>query len=579
MRAKWYFLGCLSSIIILVLLISLGISSLVKLTKASTNFNRVKDNSVLYLKLRGPYQAYSNISDRNFKFIPDTSHDIIQKIRSAKEDPKIKAILLEPQFVTVGLATAGEIVKSLRDFKSSGKKIYGYLTSGGQTDILLLSAADVVAMNPSLSAGFFLEGVGGAITYYKDLFDNLGIKVHIIRAGEYKAAGENYTRSTMSPEFRENISEIYSDVYQVLVNDLARSYDLPTSAVRYTIESNERWMLTAEMGKDLRIVDEALYFEQFLKSININSKQLVKLNNYTAETPKPAFNHIAVVYALGNISPVKAGWGENNISSAEYVKLLDELENDYNVKAIVLRISSGGGSALESELIYQKIVQVREKKPVVVSMGAVAASGGYYIAAPANYIYADPYTITGSIGVVSMLPDFSSTAKKIGVNDEIVGSGKYLAPMSSFWNLYNPDVEKAMQTMIDDIYLEFKTRVSASRDISLNNLEKIAQGKVWSAQKALEHHLIDGIGQLDDAIIKAAQLASVSNFSVSYYPERKQFIDIILEDSFNFSSIKSLLAEQLVPDYIKFPRTLQQIYEEIKDDPFQMRSEINFDLQ
>jgi len=574
MRTKWYLLGCLSSIIILIIIIVLSISSLVKLSTKQME-SKVADDSVLYLNLTGLYEEYSTITDRKFRFIPDTTHDIIQKINVAKTDARIKAIILEPMGIQADYSILNEIMHSLNDFKSSGKKVYGYINNASQRDIYLLSVADEIYMNPSASAGFILHGVGGSINFYKDMLEKIGIEMHVVKAGDYKAAGEPFTRNSMSPEFKKNISSVYDDIYVQLITDLSRNFDTQQSLLKNTIEQGNQLIINQELGIKLNIVDELVFFDTFLKKIKTNEKQLISYEKYRPIDPKSHFNKVAVIYAIGNITPNRPQLGENNINSKQFIKMLNKIDNDNSIKAVVIRINSGGGSALESEIIFNKIAQVKEKKPVVVSMGGIAASGGYYIGANANYIFADPYTITGSIGVFSMIPDLSKSANKIGIKSEQVGYGKYLS-LFNIWGMYNKDIEKAFQLMVDNVYHEFKTRVSESRNIDYNDLEKIAQGQIWSAKKAREINLIDEIGSLSDAVNKAASIASISNYSLSFFPERKNFFEVLVEENFDYLFLKNMYSYKLYEYFSRPANNLMRMYEEIKTHPIQMR--IDFEL-
>jgi len=585
MKAKWYMFGCLTSVILIILFLFMMISSLAKLGEGMKKQppKKIMSNSVLYLKLTGPIPEYTTMKDKNLSFLgrsSDSVHDIIEKINSAAFDNSIRAILLEPQGLAIGYANANEIIVALNTFKASGKKIYGYVSMAMQQDMYLLGAADEVYMNPSASAGIFMHGVGGNMDFYKNLLDKLGIEMHIIRAGDFKSAGENFSRSSMSPELRRNIMDIYSDRYEQLVKDFSVRYDTSPETFRYIFEKNDKMFINLEEGKRTQMIDELIFFSDLLKRLNISEDQLLSYTKYTPTTQKSLTQKVAVVYMLGNIVQTSSSSLLNetySITSKQYVKIFDDLMEDSSIRAVVLRINSGGGSALESEIIHAKIAQLREKKPVVVSMGDVAASGGYYIAAPANYIYADPYVITGSIGVIGMIPNLSGTAKKIGINTETVGYGKYLSSMSVL-TPWDRNFENAMQKSILETYHEFKTRVSEDRNINYYDVEKIAQGQIWSAQKALEHRLIDEIGVLQIAINKAAEIASASHYSVVYYPERKTLLDALMESDFSLTTLKTIFSTQ-IPDYVSENLSpLLDLIDEIKNDPIQMRSEMLLDL-
>ena len=575
MRTKWYLFGCLTSVLLVLLFIYLTINSIAKIaTKPSVP--KIANNSVLHIVLKGALQEYTEISDINFSFLPTSAHDIVQKINTAENDPRIRAILLEPQGVMANRATVNEIMRALTEFRSTGKKVYGYINMATQSDINLLGAADEVYMNPSTSAGFFMHGVGGSIGYYKDLLDKLGISVHIVRAGDYKSAGENFTRSSMSPEMRRNLTQLYDDIYAQFLTDLSRNYNTSRENFRQIIEYREEYLISHRRASEYGIVDELIHYDNLLKKLEITDDQLVKLSRYNAETPRAHMNRIAVIYAQGNITPTTPQFGESNINSNQFVKMLDKIEKDRNIKAVVIRVNSPGGSAMESEIILARIEQLKSVKPVVVSMSGVAASGGYYISANANYIFADPYTVTGSIGVVSMIPDLSDVANNIGVNTEVLGHGKFLSSNDIF-NLWNSDLERGMQIMTDDVYAEFKSRVARGRNMTLYEVENVAQGQVWSANAALQHRLIDGIGGLTDAIKKAAEIASIERYSINYFPERKTMLEVLFENQFNFSLAKMLIKKEL-PDFVSRPVDVgMDLLNDIMIHPIQMRSEMIFD--
>jgi len=580
MRVKWYLLGCVTSVVIVILLLIMTISGIAKLGSSLQQPSpKTADNSVLHLNLVGEIPEYSIMKDMNLDFIgrsSDSVHDIINKILVATNDNKIKAILLEPQSLLVGYANANEITNALKIFKTSGKKVYGYVSIATQQDMYVLGVADEVYMNPSASAGIFMHGVGGNMDFYKDMLDKLGIEMHIIRAGEFKSAGEPYSRSSMSSELRRNITGLYKDRYDQLVSDFAESYEASPEGFKYLFERNEKLYISMGDGKTSKMIDELMFYDDFLKHANITEDQLLKHTKYSPAQPKAQTNKIAVVYMIGSIvqsAPTSIFDNAMTITSKQYNKIFDDIMKDDNIRGVVIRINSGGGSALESEIIHSKIAQLREKKPVVVSMGNVAASGGYYIAANANYIYADPYVVTGSIGVIGMVPNLNGTAKKIGVNTETVGYGKYLSSMSPF-TPFSRDFEQGLQKGIMETYHEFKTRVSEGRGIDYFAVEAIAQGQVWSAKKALEYKLIDEIGLMNQAIDKAAEIASASKYSLEYYPKRKTMMDTFKEMNIGLTSFRSIVSQYLQP--YETNQTLRQLFnliDEVKNDPIQMRNE------
>ena len=410
MRTKWYLLGCGTSIVLLLLLIIFGISGLVK---ASTSVvPKVQMNSALVISLDKYVPEYSDLTDAHFNLIPLSASDIIEKINTAAKDPKIKCIILKPNNFMSGYASLNEIMIALEEFKESGKKIYAYLNFSGQKDFVISTVADEVYLNPSASAGIFVSGIGSNMIFYKDLFDKIGVEYKVIRAGKFKSAGETFTRSGMSKEFRANLMELYGSIYNQLCTDLARNKDVEPDFVRSIFEKRKNLFIAQDEALNLKMVDDLIQESEFYKKIGIDEKHTISIVKYSAVHEKPAAQKIAIVYAMGEINSVSASFANMSISEKKMKAVLDKVKDDKSIKAVVLRVNSPGGSALESDKINYHIEELKKVKPVVVSMGDMAASGGYYISANANYIYADPYTITGSIGVISMLPDFSKLGGK-----------------------------------------------------------------------------------------------------------------------------------------------------------------------
>jgi protease-4 len=529
------------------------------------------NDTVLHLRLSGSMEEYSVSSGFNlFGGNHENLHNIIQKINHAKTDKRISSILLQPQGFSPGMAARNELRFALEDFKKSGKKVYGYFSGASQGDILLLSVADEVYMNPSASAGFVMNGLGIGLPFFNELLEKIGVSVHVIRAGEYKNAGEPFTNREMSPETRENYSLLVNDLYEELVADLARSYDISIEDVKFLYEQREKYVINMQEALDTGIIDELLHFDDMLKKLDINRSKLVNISRYRPKSPKLNRDRIAVVYMLGSITSSGGGMFSNSsfISANQYVRIFTELREDKNVHAVVLRIDSGGGSALESEIIHDAIAKLREEKPVVVSFGSTAASGGYYLATNAHHIVADPYNVTGSIGVFGMILNFSETASRVGVNMESVGKGKFSNSGDPFSEV-DEEFINSLQLGVNDTYIEFKTRVAEGRNKTFEQVEAIAQGQVWSARAALRHGLIDEIGGIDAAIRKAIELSNVRNHSLDYYPKQSSSENAFLA-GFG-ASISEAMSE------LRLPTILTQrlsLIEEIRNNPIQMRSEV-----
>ncbi len=566
MRTKWYLFGCATSLILLILIVVISFFSIMKAAKNPVA--NVPSNAALVLQLDKYIPEYTNLENSNFNYVPLSVFDIVKKINDAKDDPRVNCIIIKPSFLTCGYASAHEIGLALQNFKKSGKQVYAYLNMAGQKDYHLVSYANKVYLNPSSSAGIILTGVGSNITFYKDLLDKLGVEFKVIRAGKYKAAGETMSRNSMSPEFKNNLLSLYSDVYTELVKDLANNRNNPEDSIKYIFEKRPYLIVNQELSKSYKLVDELITEEDMYKKLQIDKENLISVSKYPGLERKTFQRNIAVIYAYGEITPVKASLGSMSISAKEMKKVIDAVKTDQSVKAVVIRVNSPGGSALESDIINNYIMDLKKVKPVVISMGDVAASGGYYISSNANYIFADPYTITGSIGVISMIPDLNKLSKKIGLKSESVGYGKYINALDT-WNGVSPELQKSFQESVDKTYLEFKTVVSKGRNMSLAKVDSIAQGRVWSAQDAKEIGLIDQIGSLNDAVIKAAALVNCTSYGIDVYPKKKQLISAILEDEFNFGSMAKVLTGKFDLQFV--PYKAEQLLDSVKKDPLQMR--------
>jgi len=544
--------------------------------KTKKDKTKIVKDTVLHFKLSGDIEIYEPDSGMDFSFFggkATTIHDLILKINSAKTDSRIKAILLEPSGISSSFSSLGELQVALKGFKASGKKIYGYFDVASDDDIFLLSVADEVYMNPSASARIVLMGVGGNMYYFKDLLDKVGAEFHVVKAGDYKGAGEGFTRTSMSDEVRSNYTQLYSDRYSQLIANLATGYNIAPASVRSLFEERETFTIEQENSITSGFVDELMGFDAMCAKLNITKERLVPHSKYTPTPVKKQDKQIAVVYMIGNIteSSGRSLFGSSmDITSAQYNKIFDDIMEDKNISAVVLRISSGGGSALVSDILYHKIAQLQEKKKVIVSMGSVAASGGYYIAAGANYIYADPYTVTGSIGVIGMILNLEGSAKKVGISSDGVGYGKYRNSMDPI-QPFDPVFADAWQVSVDAVYNEFKQRVAQGRKLTMERVEAIAQGQVWSAQKALEYKLIDEIGLLGNAIEKAAQLSNTRNYSLAYYPKK--------DDRSITSGFEIGIRQQIMTGALPYPLNTKtheylKLIEDIHRDPIQMRTEL-----
>ena len=567
MRKKWFAFGCLTSFVLVIVFLLVVFHSLGNLGKKKAV--KIEPSSFLELKLSGEIRDYNEFKDDFFSSPMQkktiSANDVVLKINKAAKDKNISGIILEPNWIKSGFATVNEIISALENFKATGKKVYAYLEMCGNKDYYLASVADSIYLNPSASAGILLTGIGGNILFYKELLDKLGIEMQVIHAGKYKGAGEPFSRNQMSEPFKESVDELFSDLYEQMLKEISRRRNIPYSQVKKIYEKRDDVFINKQNAIDLRIADELAFKEAMLEKLNINKKNLVKFSDYRMPIPSLKPDKIAVIFAQGGISQSKSEL-EENISAAKFNKILDKLEEDKTVKAVVMRVNSPGGSALESEIILNKIKALKKKKPFVISMGNVAASGGYYISCDADYIVADPFTITGSIGVIGMFPNFNKLGTKIGIHSNVIKKGKY-STLFDPWQKPDKSVLKNFESEIKETYAEFKNRVAEGRKLKIDKVEEIAQGRVWSSSDAFKNQLIDAEGTLDDAVRKAAELAGISSYGKIFYPKQKSFFELLLKEKFNIEIFSGITNSEWEKE-LKFKEALQ-FYEMIKNDPVQ----------
>ncbi len=500
--------------------------------KDMTYVKPMKSNTWLQINPAGVIEDYNEIEyDFGFGNMNSSSsvEEICSKIKQAANDKNVKGIIINPGFIQVSYSGIHEIGEALKVFKQSKKPVLAYLTMQSQKDYWLASYADKIAMEPAASAGMFFEGVQANISFYKNLLDKLGLKVNIIRSGQFKGYGETYSRTSLSPETYGNMKQLLEGRYSLLMNDLVNQRKLTPQQVKAIFEQRADYLISAEYAKEAGLIDYAVGKDEFYKQNSIDKKQLTPISDYNpTTTDNKAKDKIAVCYLQGGITTGMSQYNQTGITADKVQKLIDQIKKDKKIKAVVFRVNSPGGSALESELIYRKLESLKKEIPIVISMSGVAASGGYYISAASDYIMADPYTVTGSIGVIQLLPDASGLGNKIGVTNQSINFGKYAGAMN-LMNTPSEELLASLQRNSEKVYSEFKHRVVQYRKIDYDSLENLAGGRVWSAQDALNYHLIDQIGTLDDAIMKASTLAKITTWQKVVLPEKKPYWELFME--------------------------------------------------
>ena len=552
MKTKSAFLiGCLGFIVILVIAFSIGYR-MAKVPGAKS----IGSGSWLVLDLAGEVPDYNELRSSGVWNLGNPGQtEICQRIRRAAEDSKVKGILIKPGIAQISYPNLNEIAAALKDFKASKKPVLAHAEMMGQRDYLLCALADKINMDPSASGGLLLEGVAANLLFYRDTLAKLGIKMHVMQAGEFKGASEPYTRTSLSPGTEANLRSVLKSRYDLIRADIAKLRQLDSAAVRNVFESRPDVFLSAKEALQRRLIDSAVSWADFAAQNKIDEDKFVSIRKYAAETVitgAPA--KIAVVNLAGNIAPSQGFAAEGLISANKVDRILDDIAEDSSVKAVVLRINSPGGSALESELIYQRLQQL--KQPVVISMGGMAASGGYYVSCAGDYIFADPQSITGSIGVVMALPEAEELGNKLGLESQTISYGKF-ANFGSILEKYQPELLESLDRSAQSVYTEFKQRVMDARKIGPQAIDAVAEGRVFSAAAAKEAGLIDQVGGLDAAVAKAAGLAKITRYSVEHYPEKISFFDFFRESGV-FQAASSLLSrrditiEQRLRDFLEF---------------------------
>ncbi len=477
-----------------------------------------------------------NLSSLSMDMTPTVGlRDAIQAIRYAATDPSVQYILLRPDGASAGIADLEELRRALVEFRQSGKAVVAYTEDTGNGSYYLASMADKVLMGAQHGNTYQLIGLSSQMMFLKDILAKVGVNVQLIRHGKYKSAGEMFIRNSASPENREQNQVMITSIWKAYAGAIAASRD-------FTEEELDQWIddLAFNLPEDFLehgLVDELVDHETLVQTLcklaqvdDLDKLHLVSLPDYVKARIKevPARNNVAVIYADGEISD---GWDVDGVCGDRFVQEIDRVRKDKSVKAVVLRVNSPGGSVSASVKIRSALDLLQKEKPLVASYGNYAASGGYWISNGCQKIYADATTITGSIGVFSMIPEFSNVTKKVGVGIETVGSHKH----SDMYSLMRPFDAKEldyMQASVEDIYESFVNLVATSRNQEPAQIDAIAQGRVWTGADALEIGLVDEIGTLEDAISYAAALADMhasDEYGVVAYPRPLSMLEQLMQ--------------------------------------------------
>lgn len=534
----------------------IGMMSIIGMIASGNAAQNVEKNSVFVLNLSGTISEQGSENPLSM-FTGDNSlnsglNDILSSIKKAKTNDDIKGIYIEAGALAANYATLQEIRNALADFRKSGKWIVAYGDFYTQGAYYVASVADKVYINPKGIVDW--HGIGAQTMFYKDFMAKFGVKWEVVKVGTFKSATETFTEEKMSDANRLQTKTFIDGTWRNVCDAVSKSRGISVDSLNSYADSYLALQATETLVK-AKMVDGMMYGDQVKDAVkrimkldkDDNISQLTLNDMLNVKGGKVEGSEIAVYYAEGDIvqDPKAATmFGNNNyIASRKVCKDLEDLMNDDNVKAVVVRINSGGGDAYASEQMWHQMSELRKVKPVVVSMGDYAASGAYYMSAPASWIVAQPNTLTGSIGIFAVIPDLSGlVTTKLGVRFDEVKTNRN----STFGNLmarpFNAEEKAMLQASVNRGYSLFRQRVADGRRLPVESVEKIAQGRVWLATDALNIKLVDQLGGIDDAVKKAAELAKLKDYYTSDYPAAASWMDAMLN---SMSSSGTYLDEQL----------------------------------
>jgi len=564
---RMFFASLLALVIFSILTFFLVIAFVAGIAKSDKP--RVAKNSVLVLNMDQPYleqqldNPLASFSSNDELHVPGL-YDVVRLIRSAKTDDHIKGIYLTGGINMNGLAANEEIRNALIDFKKSGKFMFAYSEVMSQKTFYVANTADKVYVNPK---GFFdWMGFNSELIFLKGTLEKLEIEPQIFYAGKFKSATEPFRTDKMTEENKLQTSEWLGDLYNHFLVAAAESRKTDTATLHRL--ADEGTIQTPQDAVDHKLIDGVKYDDEVRDELKkklglgkYDKVNFISINRYSkaADYKKFSGDRIALIYAQGNIIDGRSD-EQMQIASNDYISLIRKARLDRNIKAIVFRVNSGGGSALASETIWRELSLAKKEKPVVVSFGDVAASGGYYISCAADSIFASPTTITGSIGVFGIIPNMQEFFKnKLGVTFDGVKTGPY-ADAGAIYRPLSENEKKFVQKTVDDIYNGFKQRVADGRKKTVGYIDSIAQGRVWSGAKAIDIGLIDKFGGLQDAVECAARMAKLTNYRLKEYPEVKNIFDRLFGPSDNIlrnGELRKKLGEENYKVYKELIRVRQ----------------------
>ena len=515
----------------LFLIIILGISGVVLNEFFKKDNIIIENESYIEIDLAREFREKTKNLPEILKNEDVNFYSLLKTFDSIEKDEKIKGVILKLDNLALNRGQIEELSKKIASLKSNNKIIYSYMTSVDNRNYSLATKSNEIFMPPAMSANVNITGYYTEMMYYKNLADKLGIKVNVIHVGDYKSYGEQYVKDKMSPEYKENMERLLNKVYDNFVDNISEDRRLNKNLINERILAGDLMVSEPYQLKKLGMVDELMYYEQIKEFVG--KKKVISLDKYlqyvydNKKSTKKNNDKIAIIYAEGTIL---MGEEPRNLSDQltpnTIIAELDKALKNKNIKGIVLRVNSPGGSALASAVINNKIKEVDKVKPVYVSIGGIAASGGYYISADAKKIFADKGSLTGSIGVVSLIPNVKELVEKIDINIEELKKGEY-ADIYSLTNEVTKDKLDKIYASNLKVYDEFLNVVSEGRDLNREYVHSIAQGKVWLGEEALELKLVDEIGGIEDTISNLAKDLNLTHYDVIEISESLDYNSIL----------------------------------------------------
>ncbi len=560
--------SCLGTFIALGLIF--GLFVIIVSSFDTTEEVNVNDNTVLEISLDKIIKDYAPKNDDYFENLMSGNdkiqglNEILNAIENAKFDTKIKGISLRTSYISAGIAQLQAIRKKLAEFKETGKFIKSYADYYDQANYYFSSVSDSIFVNPIGSVNF--KGLTSEVLFFKDFQTKYGVKMEVIRHGKYKSAVEPFLENEMSDNNREQITSFLNSIWDEVVDEIGESRNI--SPLKLNFIADNLLSRNAELALENNIVDGSIYVDEYVSKLKMevgieddDDLNKISLNDYIStgkgRISNSSSDKIAVIYAQGEII-----YGKGNIDYIGpelIINALKKARENKSIKAIVLRVNSPGGSALASELIWREVELTKPIVPVVVSMGNYAASGGYYIACGADKIYAEPTTITGSIGVFGMFPNIYELSQNIGINSSTVKTNK--SPDYSFYQPMTDEFRNVSTESVEFVYDTFLDHVSNGRNMTIQQIDSIAQGRVWTGLEAKEIGLIDELGGLKDAIVEAASLAGITDYRTRNYPSYKVDYEEIFS-GFPFGKSKEdILLNELGDENYEVYKNLKHVFD------------------